>query len=245
MFQKAFSSALFDLPPEHVPSGCVSLLFFVSQELDSLYSQVIDFPDFWANHPVTSAWIEECNSTKVIQLPSEPNMYALLRSAIAIAGDIEILLRTALKIGSGILQPGVETLHAAASQFRPIRNHFAHLEDRLLKPTQLVKVSGKKTLPCGITYLNVSGAYHMVVSGNTIYFSDDGDCKETNISRDNFLKFLCSAKQLYEIATQFPRHFHPEFVEFTTFFPSPYVPLGSPSRSDIPNTRLTFSKKYT
>jgi len=205
---------------EGVSDDLPQILYLLTETLDALYSQVRLFPAEWAVHPSASTASIGGAGALTIQISLSPSRFALLRSAISLAGDIELILRALLGLNLGRIREAIQAMKVQADRFRGIRNYFAHINERLLDPAGRHGVSGTHISPCGVSYTEVvSGGMHLVVSGNCVYYTEENELKEVDVSRESFIALLHSARQLYETCVGHQRWLGTkDFPDFSSFY---------------------------
>ena len=114
------------LPPRRVPpidERLGTMLPFLFQTLAGMHAAVISLPPSWPQSRMSKMLING-SRTRVINLGIPAGLYMLLRSAISLAGDAELMVRCLVQPGvelAELAQPFAE-LQRALGLYRPIRN---------------------------------------------------------------------------------------------------------------------------
>jgi len=180
----------------NVDDRVYSLVLFLFENLDALYTVLPDFPDRWASDDTFNM---RSGGTHGMYLrnPSNPRDFAVLRSAVSLSGDIFCIVKRLGNLNIGNLSNSVVALGDYLEEFRELRNFYAHLDERL---TNLDRhgITGEQSTKCGITYTkDAKGCFHLILVGNTLHFSSNGIPMAIDVGKPRFLHILELAKEIY------------------------------------------------
>jgi hypothetical protein len=117
-----------------------SLLLFLFRTLDALYGEVLRFPDSWSSSD--AAGVRQSGThNMVISLPEDPEAFALLRSALGLAGDAYCIAKRLEVLETAGAASAIGHLVGCLDATRDARNFFAHLDDRLAPGAEYASVN--------------------------------------------------------------------------------------------------------
>jgi hypothetical protein len=91
----------------------------------------------------------------------------------------------------------MSNLNKSANQFRATRNFFTHLDQALSNPDKH-GISGALDTGYGMQYTEATkGAMHIILAGDTLYFTWDGRANAVNVGRPAFDSIFDSARSVY------------------------------------------------
>ncbi|OEC58377.1 hypothetical protein [Pseudomonas sp. AP42] len=165
-----------------------TLLSFLFQTVDALYCAVKNFPDTWTKaEPVKI--VSGGTQSMYIRFNAGPDALFMQKSAISLTGDIWCILKRLNKEKLFDLEQPVSALIDLLDEFRDLRNFYAHLDERLsdLKNNGF---TGSCETGCGIRYENAKECFHMILVGNTFYYTSQGKCLKKDIGKRSFRNVL-------------------------------------------------------
>ena len=129
-----------------------------------------------------------------------PPQYAVLRSILGLAQDVHEI-SNALKrtVQSGPLNSHASRIEAAVSPFEEARHFFTHLQERLVD-RRTHGITGSPPTKCGITYDNAVEAFHLVLSGGMVHFTDNGQPREVGVMPEDFEPLYVATNRLFRIS---------------------------------------------
>ncbi len=188
------------------------ILPWIFTTLESLYIMIPKFSREWQGRVSTKV---DGIHTMIINIDLSSEDYAVLRAIISLVGDLYNLIES-IKCGNMMeLRHPLTELYNAANKFRDIRNFFTHIDDRI-KNLDKHGITGARKTTCIEYGTNTKGCFHIIFSGQKIYFSDDGRDKETDFSNSAFEEIFNAARSL-----------HGELIKHKTNANSNYLPPDS------------------
>lgn len=173
------------------------LLPFVLKTVDALYVTTMGLPEPLHVGGILGMRIgvQSC----VIRIPASAEVYARLRCALSLVGDVyngvKVLL--AEDVETRELRGPLDALFQEADRFRNVRNFFAHLDERLARPDKH-GVSGPMPTNCGIEYAQgAAGCFHMVLQDDVLHFTNRQCAEEIHVGKNAYRGVFDHARDVY------------------------------------------------
>lgn len=179
-----------------VDANIRAILPFLFKTVDSLYLVTRTFPDVLLKEKTGKSVIGGRN-TILIGLSVPADIYANIRCALSLVGDVYCLADQLTKGTLLELAKPIEQLRNEALRFRDARNFFTHLDERL---GNLSKhgVSGKAATKCEVYYeASAHNCFHLILSGNVLHFTNRKRPVEAEIGKSAYAPVFATARLLY------------------------------------------------
>lgn len=190
--------------PQQPPPQPIADAFRMSKLLSGLFTTLDTL--YWVSRRLPPHWAASKQNVRVcgggynvfVCLPLPPTEYGTVRAVISLSGDAEMILRTILgKYQPSGLEPSLQQLRASLSDFREIRNFFAHLDERLENPEHH-GITGAAATDCGIQYgAGTRGNFHLVLCDDALHFSDHGIPKKVNVAKGSVAPVFDAVRAVY------------------------------------------------
>jgi hypothetical protein len=175
------------------------LLTFLFQNLNAFYLLTRDVPEPWSSNGVPSM-LDGGSCDLVLNIPVGPAQYIKLRSILALVNDVRLLTEATRQANidpTNHIHMPLRTIARVSDKSRDARDLFAHLDQALSNPDAHGITGALKTACCIEYTATARGASHIVLAGNSLFFTWKKHAYVVDVGRKAFDGIFDAAREIY------------------------------------------------